>query len=162
MNTRTHDKDSPHKEQMRSATYYALTRHHIPAFGVETSKFLPTIDLKVRHHNLVINAFKKLFDILPESPGLILDPPLLKYLVISVNSQTPIVVKNNQTLELDSGDAINVTHIEANYERGLSLDILGYGGLNDYRKDFEIFRNTSIIVRKDNHKFAEIPLSING
>jgi len=162
MNTKTHDKDSQHKEQRRSATYFAHTRHNIPAFGVETSKFLPTIDLKVRHHNLVINAFKKLFDIIPESPGLNLDAPVLKYLVVSINGQTPIVVRNNQILKLHSGDSINVTHIEANYERGLSLDILGSGGLNDYRRNFEIFRNTSLIVRKDNHKFAEIPLRITG
>jgi hypothetical protein len=158
MNTRTADRGSPHQEQMKSATYYALTRHHIPAFGVETSKFLPSIDLKVRYHNLVINAFKRLFGIIPESPGLILDSPVLKYLVVSVNGRTPILVQENQTLQLERGDSINVTHIESNYERGLSLDILGYGGLNDYRKDFAIFRNTTLIVRKDNHTVAEIPI----
>jgi len=162
LNTRTADEDSPHREQRMSATYYALTKHHIPAFGVETSKFLPSIDLKVQQHNLVINAFMKLFDIIPESPGLVLDPPVLKYLVISVNGQTPIVIKEKQTLELTHGDLINVTHIEANYERGLSLDILGYGGLNDYRKDFAIFKDTTFIVRKDNHTFAEIPLKVTA
>ncbi|MBW2303862.1 MAG: hypothetical protein JRF57_09135 [Deltaproteobacteria bacterium] len=160
MNTRTGDPDSPHGEQRRSATYYALTRHHIPAFGVETSKFLPSIDLKVRYHNLVINAFKKIFGIIPESPGLKLDPPALKYLVVSINGQTPIVVKKGETIRLHRGDIIDVTHIESNYERGLSLDILGYGGLNDYRKAFGIFRNTSLLVRKDNQKFAEIPIKI--
>jgi hypothetical protein len=162
MNTRTHEKDSPHSEQRNSATYYALTRHHIPAFGVETSKFLPTIDLKVRYHNLVINAFKVLFDIIPESPGLVLDTPVLKYLVVSVNGQIPIVVKHNETLRLMAGDSINVSHIESNYERGMSLDILGYGDLNDYRKEFEIFRNTTIIVRRDNQIFGEIPIKISS
>lgn len=162
MNTRTGENESPHREQRRSATYYALTRHHIPAFGVETSKFLPSIDLKVRYHNLVINAFKKLFGIIPESPGLVLDPPILKYLVVSINGRIPIVVNENQSLELTNGDSIRVTHIEANYERGLSLDILGYGGLNDYRKDFGIFRDTSLIVRKDNQKFAEIPIRMTA
>ncbi|UCB49787.1 MAG: hypothetical protein JSW56_02515 [Deltaproteobacteria bacterium] len=161
MNTKTGDKDSPHGEQRKSATYYALTEHHIPAFGVETSKFLPSIDLKVRYHNLVINAFKEIFGIIPESPGLVLDPPLLKYLVVSINGQIPIVVKENQVLELQAGDSIHVSHIESNYERGLSLDILGYGDLNDYRREFVVFRNTSIIVRKDNHIFAEIPLKIS-
>ena len=160
MNTRTGHKDSPHSEQRRSATYYALTRHNIPAFGIETSKFLPSIDLKVRYHNLVINEFMRHFGIIPQSPSLVLNLPVLKYLVVSVNSKTPIVVKENQTLNLLSGDSVNVSHIEANYERGLSLDILGYGDLNDYRKDFAIFRDTSILVRKDNHKFAEIPLKI--
>ncbi|MCJ7596876.1 MAG: M14/M99 family metallopeptidase [Desulfobacterales bacterium] len=160
MNTRTGDADSPHREQRMSATYYALTKHHIPAFGIETSKFLPTIDLKVQQHNLIINAFMKQFDIVPESPGLVLDPPVLKYLVLSVNGKTPIVLREQQTLALKAGDFINVTHIEANYERGLSLDILGHGGLNDYRKDFAIFKDTTLIVRKDNQEFAEIPLKV--
>jgi hypothetical protein len=161
MNTRTSDKGSAHIEQRKSATYYALTKHHIPAFGVETSKFLPSIDLKVRCHNLVINAFMKRFGIIPQSPSLALDPPVLKYLVVSINGQNPTVIKKNQGLQLIGGDSINISHIEANYERGLSLDILGYGDLNDYRKDFKIFRRTSIIVRKDNHTFAEIPIKIS-
>ena len=142
--------DSPHREQRGSATYYALTKHNIPAFGVETSKFLPSVDLKVLHHNMIINAFMKQFGIIPESPGLNLDPPVLKYLVVTINGQTPIVVESNQTLELRAGDMISVTHIESNYERGLSLDIVGYGGVNDLRKDYAIFRDTSILVRKDN------------
>jgi hypothetical protein len=161
MNTRTSEKDSSHTEQRKSATYYALTKHHIPAFGVETSKFLPSIDLKVRYHNLVINEFMKRFGIIPQSPSLALDPPALKYLVVSINGQNPIVIKKNQALKLMGGDSINISHIEANYERGLSLDILGYGDLNDYRKDFKLFRRTSIIVRKDNHTFAEIPIKIS-
>lgn len=161
MNTRTGEAKSPHKEQRKSATYYALTRHHIPAFGVETSKFLPNVDLKVRFHNLVINAFMRLFDIVPESPGMMLDPPELKYLVVSVNGNKPIVVKNNEPIDLSPGDAMTVTHIEANYERGLSLDILGIGELNDYRKSFTIMKDTSMIVRRDNDKFGEIPIRIS-
>jgi hypothetical protein len=160
MDTRTDAEDSPHREQRGSATYYALTKHNIPAFGVETSKFLPSIDLKVLYHNMVINAFMKQFGIIPESPGLNLDPPVLKYLVVAVNGRTPIVVEASQTLELQAGDMISVTHIESNYERGLSLDIVGYGGVNDLGKDYAIFRDTSILVRKDNQQVAEIPVRI--
>jgi hypothetical protein len=160
-NTRTGDKDSLHKEQRKSATYYALTRHHIPAFGIETSKFLPSINLKVRYHNLVINAFMNLFNIVPEHPGVALDPPVLKYLVVSINGQAETVVKDKQRISLRSGDSIRISHIDSNYERGLSLDILGYGDLNDYRKDFVITKDTSLIVRKDNQKFAEIPINIS-
>jgi hypothetical protein len=160
MDTRTDAEDSPHREQRGSATYYALTKHNIPAFGVETSKFLPSIDLKVLYHNMVINAFMKQFGIIPESPGLNLDPPVLKYLVVAINGQTPIVVEANQTLELRAGDMISVNHIESNYERGLSLDIVGYGGVNDLGKDYAIFRDTSILVRKDNQQVAEIPVRI--
>ncbi len=160
MNTRTGEKESAHREQRMSATYYALTHHHIPAFGVETSKFLPSVDLKVRYHNLIINEFKRLFGIVPESPGLRLDPPVLKYLIVSINDNTPIVVKEDEALEISAGDRINITHVEANYERGLSLDILGVGDLNDVRQEFRVVRNTSVIVRKDNHTFAEIPIRL--
>ncbi len=162
MDTRTAEEDSAHKEQRSSATYYALTVHHIPAFGVETSKFLPSIDLKVWFHNLVINAFMELFGIIPQSPGLNLDAPWLKYLIVSINGETPIVIKSDESVCLSEGDSINVSHIEANYERGLSLDILGYGDMNDYRKNLSIFRDTSIIVRKDNNNFGEIPVKITG
>ena len=160
MDTRTDAENSPHREQRGSATYYALTKHHIPAFGVETSKFLPSLELKVLYHNMVINAFMKHFGIIPESPGLNPDPPVLKYLVVALNGRTPIVVEHHQSLELRAGDTINVTHIESNYERGLSLDILGYGGVNDLGKEHTIVRDTSILVRKDNEAFAEIPVRI--
>ena len=160
-NTRTDEPDSIHREQLKSATYYALTAHHIPAFGIETSKFLPSLDLKVRYHNLAINAFMRLFDIVPEQPGLFLDPPELKYLIVSVNGTTPIVINNGQTLNLTVGDTVTIAHVEANYERGLSADILGYGSLNDFRKDFSIYKNTSLIIRKDNEVFATIPIRVS-
>ena len=160
MNTRTSATDSSHKEQRKSATYYALTVHHIPAFGVETSKFLPTIDLKVLFHNLVINAFMEEFDIVPHSPGFTLDTPALKYVVVSVNNEIPIVIKEGESLNISNGDSINISHIESNYERGLSLDILGFGDLNDYRKDIVINKDTEMIMRKDNEKFGEIPIKV--
>jgi hypothetical protein len=162
MNTRTSDTQSQHQEQRKSATYYALTTHHIPAFGIETSKFLPSIDQKVWYHNLIINAFMKRFSIIPESPALSLEAPELRYLVISINDKTPIVINKQETLHIRKGDTIHVSHIEGNYERGLSLDILGYGDLNDYRKTFTIFRDTSMIIRKDNHTFGEIPIKIKS
>ncbi len=161
-NTQTEDPASMHREQLKSATYYALTQHHIPAFGIETSKFLPSIDLKVRYHNLAINAFMKLFDIVPENPSLVLDSPVLKYLVVSINGQTPIVVKERQALRIASGDNINMVHIEANYERGLTADILGYGNLNDFRNNFSIYKDTSIVIKKDHRVFAEIPVKVSS
>lgn len=161
MNTRTSATDSAHVEQRKSATYYALTVHNIPAFGIETSKFLPSTDLKVWFHNLVINAFMEEFGIIPQTPGVELDSPVLKYLIVSINSETPIVVKKDETLNLVKGDTIHISHIESNYERGLSLDILGFGDINDYRKDIEISKKTMIIVRKDNHEFGEIPITIS-
>lgn len=120
-NHRTGSIDSRHKEQRLSATFYALTRCHIPAFGVETSKSLPSESMKVRHHNLVINAFMNDLGIVPESPGTDLAKPALKFLVISVNNRLPpVTVGKGGTLSVQAGDRVNVLHVEANYERGLT------------------------------------------
>ncbi len=145
---KTTEKNSLHKEQRKSATYYALYTCGIPAFGIETSKSLP-LELKVRHHNLAINAFMEKFDIIPETPGLNLDKPVLDYLVISINDSLPIVVKNQETLHINSGDNIMISHIEANYERGLSADVIGYGSIRDMRKKIRITGLTRIVARKD-------------
>jgi len=157
-NTRTDQPDSVHREQLKSATYYALTKHHIPAFGVETSKFLPSVDLKVRYHNLAINAFMRLFDIKPEQPRLFLDPPELDYLVVSINGQIPIVIRDQQQLNIKAGDSVTIAHVEANYERGLSVDVLGYGSLNDFRERISIHKDTKLLIRKDNQVFAAVPI----
>ncbi len=68
------------------------------------------------------------------------------------------MVKKNQAVDIMAGDTINIVHVEANYQRGLSVDILGYGSLNDFKKDFSIYKNTTMIIRKDNKVFAKIPI----
>ena len=147
-NHRTDAASSLHKEQRKSATYYALQKCHIPAFGVESSKSLP-LELKVRHHHLAINAFMDRLGIVTESPGLNLAPPQLRYLVVNVNDALPTVIQAGQTLHVRPGDAVTVSHIEANFERGLSADILGVGTINDFRKPLVIRQSTRIAVRKD-------------
>jgi hypothetical protein len=159
-NHRTSAYDTIHAEQRRSATYYALYQHKIHAFGIESSKSLP-LAMKVRHHNLAINAFMELFDIVPENPGIYLDPPILKYLVVTVNNNNPIVVANRRTLHVSKGDSINISHIEANYERGLSIDILNHGTVNDYRKNLRITESTQAVVRKDHYHCGKIDIVAN-
>ena len=160
-NHRTSKKSSLHKEQRKSATFYALYTYGIPAFGIETSKSL-SLELKVRHHNLAINAFMELLGIVPETPGINLDVPELKYLIISVNDGLPIAVKNQQTLYVNSGDSVTISHIEANYERGLSADIIGYGTINDMRREIKIKGSTRIAVRKDYYPCGSVYLALNN
>jgi len=160
-NHKTKEKASVHKEQRKSATYYALNTCGIPAFGVETSKSLPLAQ-KVRHHNLAINAFMERLDIVPETPGLNIDRPVLNYLVVSINDSLPVVVKARQSLSLNSGDTIMVSHVEANYERGLSVDIVNYGTVNDIRKKVRITAPTKIIVRKDYYPCGSVYLKLDG
>lgn len=160
MNTRTLDPDTKFPEMKKSATYFALTNFGIPAFGIESSKNLASLDLKIRYHNYVINEFLKLFGVEPEHPAIIYEPPKLIYLLISVNGNVPLVIDNKNTVKLITGDRVQVTHIESNYSRGLSCDILGVGDEQDFQKTFTISKPTRIIVRKDNRVVGEVILDV--
>ncbi len=160
-NHNTASEKSIHKVQRKSATYYALTKCGIPAFGVETSKSLP-LELKIRHHVFAINAFMEQFEIIPEHPYVNLEKPALKYLVVSVNGSLPVVVNNGQTLSVRPADKIKIVHIEANFERGLSADILGLGSVNDAGKSIPINKPTRIVVKKDSYPCGSVFLSLNG
>lgn len=160
-NHRTSSSDSMHKVQRKSATYYALVKCGIPAFGIESSKSLP-LELKVRHHIYAINAFMETFDVIPELPPVNLEKPELYYLVLSVNDSLPIVVKSGQTLFVNPGDTVTVMHIEANFERGLSADVVGTGSINDIRKPLVIEKPTRVTVRKDYDPCGSIYISLEG
>ena len=159
-NHRTAAADSIHKEQRRSATYYALTHCHIPAFGVETSKSLANQSLKIHYHKLVINAFLQEMGIQVESPGLYLARPEFKFLVVSVNDHQPVVVNQGGTLTLRPGDRVKVLHLEANYDRGLTCDFLNLGSINDTRRPLVVTRPTKLVVRKDHDKIGEVAVEL--
>jgi len=61
-NTRTSAKNSKHKEQRMSLTYYALTKHNIPAFCIEGSK-QNSLKRNLNIHLLAIEKFFKLYDV---------------------------------------------------------------------------------------------------
>lgn len=161
-NHRTSSKDSLHKEQRRSATYYALTKRNIPAFGVETSKSLPSTDLKVRHHTLVVNAFMQELGIIPQTPYPAMQRPVLKFVVIGVSGRPPQVLGKGEKLLVAPGDNVKVLHIESNYERGLTCDFVGLGSVNDLRQSFVIQKNTQLVVRKDNVKIGTLSVELSG
>lgn len=159
-NHRTFEKNTMHPEQKKSATFYALSTYGIPAFGIETSKEIKDIEAKVRMQTMVINSFMDEFGILPENPKVALDTPKLKYLVVLVNNSQNIIVRDGGEIKIKKGDRIKVSQIEANYERGLSVDIIGIGAANDLNKEFAIEYPTKSIVRKDGFKCGEINISI--
>ena len=160
-NHRTQELKTLHPEQRKSATYYALFQCGIPAFGIETSKSLP-LETKVRHHNFAINAFMQFLGIVPETPGIYLDPPVMRYIAIAVNGKIPFAVPNGYTLQIRSGDVVRISHIEANYKRGLSADILGLGTINDMHKPIQITRTTQVVVRKDRHPCGMINIVLDA
>lgn len=158
-NHRTSASDTLHPEQRKSATYYALYKCGIPAFGIEASKSLP-LKLRIYHHNLAINAYMKILGVKPEVPGIVLNPPIIKYVVVKVNDKAPIVVANRETLNISPRDVVKIIHLESNYERGLSADIVGYGTINDINKPIAIDHSTQIIIRKDHLKCGRINIAL--
>ena len=159
-NHRTRQADTIHREQRKSATYFALYTGKIPAFGIESAKSLP-LEVKVRQHIYAINGFMELFGIIPETPGVDLAPPRLAYMVISVNGALPVVVENGKTLMINPNDRIEVQDIKVNYQRGLSVDILGVGSTyNDMRKPAVIRNPTRIIARKDFYPCGDVDIEL--
>ena len=141
--------ETTHPEQRLSATYYALTHAAIPAFGVETSKSIDSLELKISMHKLVINTFMEQFGLELDTPGLTLKKPALDYLLIKVNDGPSYAMPHGSTLKIEPGDDVLVTDIIANYKRGMVADIEGLGNRNDTAIPFRIAKDTRIIVRKD-------------
>lgn len=161
-NHRTPSKDTPHKEQRLSATYHALTKVGIPAFGIETSKDISDYRLRVRYQTMVVNAFLEEVGIVPDTPRMYLENPYLKYLVVSINGRTPIVLTAQDVFRVQAGDTISIVHIESNYSRGITARIQGPDRrFNDLNREIAVGKNTVIEVRKDRFLMARIPVEIS-
>jgi len=148
-----------HPEQRLSATYYSLTHHEIPAFGVESSKQVPSNEIKMRHKRMIINAFMNEFGIVPENPKILAEKPILSHLIVVINGTERVALKDGETLLLNAGDQVTLEHIDMNYDRGLAADIIGLGGINDLGKPFIINFPTRVIIRKDSFKCATVKLA---
>lgn len=144
-----------HAEQRSSATFYALAHHEIPAFGIETSKAIRDLELKVNYQTKVINAFMDVFDIVPISPYVKIVPPTLHYLGIKINGEA-FLVKNGSKVKVKKGSAVKVFNIDAVSKRGLSVDIEGYGTFNDFNKNFTIDKSARVVVMKDRFRCGEV------
>jgi len=160
-NTRTFDEESPHKEQRRSATCYAVSRVGIPGFGIETSQNIADESLRVAYQVSIINEFLDLFGIVPDHPRFALEAPALRFLAISIAGGPPLLIEDGETLSLPPGTPVTITHVEANYERGLIVDIEGVNGFNDLGRTLRIERDTRVSVRKDKYPCGGITLAID-
>ncbi|KPK28760.1 MAG: hypothetical protein AMJ61_01080 [Desulfobacterales bacterium SG8_35_2] len=159
-NHNTISQQTSHPEQRLSATYYALTQAFIPAFGVETSKSIKELEMKISLHKLVINTFMELLGIELDTPGLDLKEPELDYLLVKVNDGPPLAMSHGSTLKIKPGDEVVVTDIIANYKRGMVADVNGLGNTNDTHIPFSISKDTKVIVRKDSEVCGWILLDV--
>lgn len=159
-NTRTKDPDSIHKEQRTSATFYALYEHGIEAYGIETSKNIQSLDLKVSYQTMIVNAFLDAFDIVPERHNRQLDYPKLDYLLLSINGARPNAYRDGEMVNLNPGDKVAIVQAFTNYKRGVVVDLEQNQALNDIGKTFEVTEATSIRVLKDQYLAGRVFLHV--
>ncbi|MCP4726839.1 MAG: hypothetical protein GY863_17500, partial [bacterium] len=138
LNHDTYNENTIHKEMRRSATFHTLSSYHIPSYGIEISKNIPDFSLRVQYHNFIINAFMDEFGIVKDFNSNIVDDPKLDFIAVSINGNTPNIYADGGKIHIEPGDKITISHIESNYDRGLSIDILDYGAPNDIGKEVEI------------------------
>lgn len=160
-NTRTKDPDTIHKEQRRSATFYALYEHGIESYGVETSKNIRSLDLKVTYQSMIVNAFLDEFGIITENQTQKLAIPKLSYLLVSVNDSRPVAYRDGEIININSGDNLRIEEAFTNYERGVVVDLEHNNSLNDIGKTFQISQPTSIRVLKDQYLAGRIFIQTN-
>jgi len=153
--------DTKHKEQRKSASYFALTQVNIPAFGVETSKSIKSNSEKVSLQKLVINSFMEEFGIIPDTPGLHHEKTEIDYVLIKINGGLPYAVPNGSKIQIESGDEVIITDIIANFDRGLAADFLDMGSYNDTKLPFRIAQPTKIVIRKDAETCGWVDIDIH-
>lgn len=152
------DRKTKHLEMRKSATYYALTTHSIPAFGLETSKDLPTLYHKVKHQLLVIEEIMREFGLEAEFPSSRVLHPILYWVEFLKNGKDVIRINGNTNLRLNPGDKISIKNIYSNYETGLSANILNWGSINDMDKEYEFKGNATIVIKKNHITMGKVYL----
>lgn len=168
-------RDTKFQEMRKSATYYALTTFSIPAFGLETSKDLPTLYHKVKYQLLVIKEILNEFGLEFGFPPPRVKQPVLHWVEFLKNNKDVVRVNGNTNLRLNPEDKIAIKKIFSNYNTGLSSNILNWGTLNDINKEYIFNKNTTILIKKNHiiignvylRKFhpnsvREITIDVNG
>ncbi len=160
-NTQTDRPDTRHKAMRKTATFYALRRHCTPAYGVEASKNLPSLALKIRYHHLVVNAFMRHLDIIPLSPTVSLKPGKLEFAQLQINGEKSIV-HDGEVVDIKPGDTVKVNRMVANRSRGLSCDLLALGDLNDLGQSFKLDQGRRLIFRQEGRMIGEVALRVGA
>jgi hypothetical protein len=133
-----------HKEQRRTATLY---EQDIESYGVETSKNIRSLDLKVTYQTMIVNAFLDEFGIVAEHHNQYLAKPRLSYLLVSVNNQRPVAYKNGEVLNVNKGGSVRIEQAFTNYNRGVIADLENNTSLNDLGKSQKLKHGETISIK---------------
>ncbi len=148
-NTRTFEKNSNHKEQRMSLTYYVLKHHNIPSFCIEASKQTKT-KRKLQIHLVALREFFRLYnvEISPSFEHILSNidsylTPKKTQIIASINNQKTII-KPNAILKVPKGTEIK---FYALHNRGAGL--LAKGISANY-KSFFYSAGLEFLVKNDN------------
>ncbi len=137
-------------EMRKSATHYALSNFAIPAFGLETSKDLPSLAMKVQHQLLVIGEILREFGLEFDLPPVDNLHPELHWIELLKNGSERIRVNGGTNLRLDPGDRVTLNAIAGSDAAGWSADVPGWGQIDDIGREYGFGGDAEIVVRKNN------------
>jgi len=129
-NTKTFQKNTRHKEQRKSLTYYALETHNIPSFCIEASK-QTNLKRKTLIHLLAIEQFFKLYNVKIE--------PSFNHIISNIDTylkpkKTEIIATINNQKTLIS----NKTTLKIPKESEVKFEIINNRGGGILAKDVNV------------------------
>ena len=146
-NTRTFEKNTHHREQRKSLTYYSLESHNIPAFCIEGSK-QTSLKRKVNIHLRAIEKFFELYNVEIE--------PSFDYLVQNLDKllipKKPQIIAhiNNEKILIQNHTILKVPPTEIKFE---IHNVRGGGlvarGVNVNYSSFHYRHNIKFYVKND-------------
>ncbi len=159
-NTRTTEPDSKHKSMLKASTWYALSKLCVPAYAIEGSKNTRNISERVRYHLYAVKEFLDLYNIEYEIEPVTNNEPKLISAIINIDGKGYVINENN-SIYIKPEKLLEIVYIDSNFRQGITVDILEYGSYNDINKSFVIGKNTTIVLKKDNKIFAQIPVNVD-
>ena len=160
-NTDTSGKKSTHKEQRESLTYYALTKKHKMAFGIDVTKNC-SLPQAVSYLTITVNAMLKKAGVIVEafpsvSPAVIASElrrnEEFSGLRVKINNLENVIPPQGEIL-LNPGDKFQILSIEAKHTRGWYPSLPGLNIYNGMGKEFSIRQRDRLILQKDGKRVA--------
>ena len=159
-NTRTTEPDSKYKSMLKASTWYALSKLCVPAYAIEGSKNTRDISERVRYHLYAVKEFLDLYNIEYEIKPVSNNEPKLISVIINIDGKGYIINEKN-SIYIKPDKSLEIVYIDSNFDQGITADVLEYGSYNDIGNNFVIGKSTSIIIKKDNKIFAQIPVNVD-
>jgi hypothetical protein len=160
-NTNTSSQKSLHKEQRGSLTYYALTKKHKMAFGIDVTRNC-SLPQAVSYLTITVNAMLKRAGVIVEtfpsvSPAVIASElrrnEEFSGLRVKINGLENVIPPRGEIL-LTPGDRFQILSVEAMHPRGWYPFLVGSKSYNDVGEEFSIWQNSRLILQKDGKRIA--------